>query len=739
MFLYSYKSDNMYDEKIEFLRLLYHDRRGGNMIRFFKQHDVFNDGGSSVTLSTNDIDQLANTGTDNGHYYTSVNTFRGKRRLSEQVFCYCSIYIDLDCHFPSEEKIIDAKRRTVALLEEAYSSGTLLPPTMITDTGRGYGLQYVLKSSIANTRNTARQLGFFKSVRLALYEAYDSLMSKDTNAATADPAVLDDSRVCRIPGTYNPSARNYCRLIYATHNYFELNELVQGCHLWDWKSNEDYLHAKQARVHSSKKTVRIINFSQYQLPFLQNRLEQLDKLISLRGAKCTNSCREQLLFITYSALTQLDHDSAALELQNWNAKFLTPLAQAELDHIVKETDSDPKGFYKLPDEYLIKSLGMTPEEIDQTGVGKSWKRNMQKLDTSKRREELQSKIISLLKQTDPQLTYIEIANLAHVSRRKVCMIAKDVGITRYKRHSKAATETSHNCGSGQSAKNLIESVCVDGFTDFQESLISHAAISINMATDDVVAPLSSSELDSVFAKYLAVDRPSVIVQSVHRMYLESFKDSTLSALVTNRLCQSMAKYPHVSEVERINLQVADMNAISFMLINYDYHMSHAALPVSTDPSDTSTMAKLTKSSLPYNHNATIDDLRFEIIDRSVEYKRRLNESVFLLLKNTFMQVRKLRRESFMIHGQAVPTQDIQACFNSMTYKDIVIVCERMASTKTVLHAKKPFFYMLQTIWNYKHPLDFPKTYIQKDSSETKSLIDYDQVALTILQKRLGIK
>ena len=206
MLLGSYKSDSIENETREFLRLLYHDRRGGQMIRLIKSGDTVN------SLSTCDEEELAATGTDMAHVYTSVNTFRGSKRSADKLYCYCSIFIDLDCHTKNREEIMDAKRRTADLLEAAYVSGKLAIPTMVTDTGRGFGIQYVLKKSIANGNNTA-QREFFKKVREGIYRKYKELMDTDPMAASADPTVLDDSRVVRLPGTFNVNADTYCHLI----------------------------------------------------------------------------------------------------------------------------------------------------------------------------------------------------------------------------------------------------------------------------------------------------------------------------------------------------------------------------------------------------------------------------------------------------------------------------------------------------------------------------------------------
>ena len=68
-----------------------------------------------------------------------------------------------------------------------------------------------------------------------------------------------------------------------------------------------------------------------------------------------------------------------------------------------------------------------------------------------------------------------------------------------------------------------------------------------------------------------------------------------------------------------------------------------------------------------------------------------------------MQVGRLKRDYFWIEKQKVQTSDIKQCFDSLTYKDVVIICERMAHQGTIQDATKPFYYVLQVVWKYRHP------------------------------------
>lgn len=472
----------MEEEKMDFIQHLYHDKRGGQMIRLRKS-------GEEVSqISTCDMDELAATGTDSAHFYTTVNTFRGWKRTADRVYNYTSIYIDLDCHSNNPEEIRIAKENTVRILEAAYESGVLTIPTMITDTGRGFGLQYVLANSIANIDQTSSQRAFFKKVRKGMFEKYQEVLSadvQDMQIAQVDSAVLDDARVCRLPGTYNVAAGMYCRLIGVSGNYYELSDLVKGCHLWTWKCEEEYRREKEEKAkkrHERAKNGNIISFSEYLLPFLNARLDQLQKLQELRGADCTNDCREQLLFIAYSTLVQINSETAAKRLQEINEKFTDPLDQSELDHIVEETDNskgrDHQGYYKLKNEYLVERLGLSNEEIKAIGLAEGWKRSVERSVARKEKQKKREKVIDLLQQED-SLSYEQIAEATGVSRRKVCSIAREEGLMRYKKAARRYEnedqeteqekkaeiiniETIRNVDSqvDKSAKNAIRSVCV---------------------------------------------------------------------------------------------------------------------------------------------------------------------------------------------------------------------------------------------------------------------------------------
>lgn len=741
--MYTY-NENMDNEKMTFLSTLYHDKRGGQMIRLH----ITDGNAKPVSLSTCDIKELAATGTDGGHWYTTINTFRGCKRTSDQIFCYCSIYIDIDCHAENSDKIADAKVRTIKLLEKAFEEGALAVPTMITDTGRGFGIQYVLQRSIANTFRTKAQRAFFCKVRDQIFDKYVEILKQDPLAAQPDPSVLDDARVCRLPGTYNNRAGAYCRLITVTNRYYELSDLVKECHLWVWKDKETYQKEKRRVQDKQYQSENVINFSEYRFLFLKNRITQLEKLQDLRREKCTDRCREIMLFIAYSALTQIDHASAASKLKELNNRFTDPLEQKELDHIIRETNrskgKDHQGYYKLSNRYIVSSLGLTDEEVMEIGLGGTWKRDIQKQENRRKREEKRQEVIGLLKQAD-RLTYNEIAERAGVSRRTVCSIAKDEGLGRYRKTQteekqiiRDGSKQETMCGISESANFNTESVCVS-------ELGSWGSFSLSTSCGDWLSILE------LFA------RTSIIARQLLRLYNDTLPNTLLSAQIASYLALSVASYATLDIVKLYQTQIRDLNVIARWVIDVQYgYRNFASVSASVSSSYAYQNSIQVKKNQPIRKEETTKqnverinkylrkytDVRFEVIDATEEYQRRLNPDVLHQVKVAFMQVERLKREYLSIEGREVSTEEIKSCFRSMSYKDIVVICERMGRKGTILHAKKPFFYVVQCVWKYKHPDDAAAQAmrIQKErgKKQSNSFCDFKQKNNTDIYKLIKI-
>lgn len=729
-----YTYDDKEKERKTFLETLYHDRRNGQMILLHK------DGNQMIPLSTCDIDELelAATGTD---VYTTVSTFKGNRRTSVNVFNYGSIYIDLDCHSENSVQVENAKKLAAEILEVAYADGLLAVPTMITDTGRGYGLQYVLARSIANTWKTEKIRAFYKRVRKALIEKYTEILSVAPQAAQPDTAVQDDARVCRIPGTYNVAADAYCRLVSVSGKRYELSQIVQDCHLWDWKPDEVYKSEKEEKESRRKARVtagKVVSFADYAMPFLSARLDQLTKLQDLRGNGC-EGYREQILFIAYSTLAQIDRSTAALKLQELNARFVNPLDQTELDHIVAETDSsigiDHRGFYKLKNTYLIERLGLSDDEIKTVGLNMGWRRTAERQAARDKRKELREKVIGLLKQDD-YLTYEEISAIAGVSRRKVCTIAREEGLMRYKKTAKIISFTdAGECAGGRakSANSAVKSVCAALPGSF-EPLFSTPAewgpggadsswldwlqsrASIDVVAQEILHLVEWSSWDSLnfgsdIEVYLDRQMPMVMKNPNHLAELLDTVARKFFRYYRNELTYFFGVHDVSSKLPTV---------WRFFISSGKRKVAKRRYPVV----DVTTETPEQREARIERHLKNYSDKRFDIIEASDEYQRRLDPDVIRMVKTACMQVGRLKRDYFLIEKKQVPTKDIKKCFDDLTYKDIVIICERMQHQGMIQTSEKPFFYVLQVVWKYKHQ-DAAESQADRLMKNTNSFFDFE--------------
>ncbi len=728
-----YTYTNTESEKKDFVETLYHDRRNGQMIYLRKSTN-----GELTQKSTCMMEEvLKATGTDNASYYTSVNTFRGSKRAAECVYNITAIFIDLDCHVDDPEQIRTAKDRAVKILEAAYSAGELAVPTMITDTGRGFGLQYVLNTSIAaQTERTAKTRNLFQKVRQRLFDRYKEVLSVDPVAAQPDAAVLDDARVCRLPGTYNNKSGTYCRLIGMSRRYFELRDIVQECHLWTWKSDDDYKAANAEKGRKEKErraqlaSKKIVLFNSIRMPFLENRIRQLEKIQDIRGKACTDSCREQLLFIAYSALVQIDRASAVERLQGLNARFIDPLPQRELDTLVKGTDSNEtssyKGYYLLKNSYIEQKLELTEEEVKAIGLNVSAKKTADRQAARNRKKEKKEKVISLLKQVN-HLTYEEIAEAAGVSRRTVCSIAKEEGLMRYgKAAGRAEKKHEAEVININSAKFGVETIAPAKSAKVAPKYVCGGSEAFDwFVWLSSLCPLAS--IGSVATELLTLFElcsfiPPRVGRAVEFFFDMKFAepvDETSLVSVRNQLADLFFKCLGLSE-----LSYAFGTFLSSTDVPMLWKLYKSALP----KPDRTRVARKERTRLkaealktwvvsdyrtetPEHRKGRLNcqlqfhtDKRFALLKSSPEYQHRINADVLRLVEIAFMELKRVHsKKTFCIDHVTVSVADIKKCFKALSHEDIAVICERLDADGTVLTLENAFFFIINRVWSYVQP------------------------------------
>lgn len=415
------------NEETIFLQTLHHDGRCGNWI----QGNLLDGTMSHICRwKSKSIKKIQCQ--NSYHIYGTLNTFFGRKRLTEKLCNLSGYYIDLDCH--NVESAYQAEKATMStyqLLKELFDNGTLLRPTMITATGRGLGLFYVFDHSIAATEGTIRFRLFYDKVYQSLLTQYRSVLEKQHCIMVVDTSVTDATRLVRIPGTYNPKIGLYCRLVEYntieddTPMYFSIEDIIQGNHLEMGKGDSNY---KKNKSHISNPAMKKVQ---------EARIASLKRLQSLRGSQCVGKCREKMCFIIFQSFVQLYNTNSAVQaLIDFNDAFPVPLSEKELSHIIRVTKNSNQGFYKYTTDKIIQDLSITPEELYSTDFSQAITRKIKR----EIKEQKRRKILSLL--TDTTITYQEISDIAGVSKRTVSNIAKKSGISRYKKRSDNSTVSS---------------------------------------------------------------------------------------------------------------------------------------------------------------------------------------------------------------------------------------------------------------------------------------------------------
>ena len=403
------------EEQLLFLQILHHDSRGGNIIRMEKREDWE---APRHTASKSPKNLLASRG--GSELFATVNTFRGKRRVSSAIFNYENIVVDIDMHHGGNPiDIYD-------VLLEKYSAGTLLTPTMITFTGRGLCVVYSFKRSIIGKRG-ARLLD---ATRNLLFTAYEKEL--DGYGCDIDRSVADNARVIRLPGTINQKNGEFCRLLCVFKDEGEI-------HYVDLRTLADALgYEKKAKPKTTKKKKKK---SKAKKPaqnkdkneqtnsntnFAKNRLKKLNQLIDMRNqADITECYRENILFIAYSTVKPImPLDDAREYVRSMNQRFLVPLSLREVEGIFKPTDNvcnvkGKGGYYFLTDKVIMDKLGITDDENRILGFcpeGKYISRQKAKEATKQKRSARDEKIADLV---CDGFSYKEIADVVGCSESTV--------------------------------------------------------------------------------------------------------------------------------------------------------------------------------------------------------------------------------------------------------------------------------------------------------------------------------
>ncbi|WP_296062296.1 hypothetical protein [uncultured Ellagibacter sp.] len=360
----------------------------------------------------------------NGSLYVSVNGFSGDKRRLDSLRQINTLFFDLDCHGSSGSQTDSAIRRSLAIIDNAVRAGKLPCPTLIVDSGRGLHLYYVLKRSIpyrcsANGPVNEKALRLFRRVQQNLSRTLSHLMDP-IDSIDVDEKVFDFTRVSRVPGSFNPAAQRYARLLSSSDSYYDLSELNAKLGVF----------AKHVVSSETRHSTNAIFSKKHgdDSPLLRSRLANVISLQALRNFDCEGS-RELMCFVLYNTAVQLVGPSdASRQLCSFNSRFTQPLSQAELDSVVRSVDRvvnvrGQRGYYVLSAKRIVEMLALTEQEkirIQFHTSTRSIIREKAKEATASRRALRDKRITKLYRSGD--FTQNEIAQRVGCSLRTVASV-----------------------------------------------------------------------------------------------------------------------------------------------------------------------------------------------------------------------------------------------------------------------------------------------------------------------------
>lgn len=403
--------------------LLHHDNRGGNTFIVTERNGEFGE------LKVNGYNHLGKRKKEayskDYNCYMSLNSFAGKKRTSEALFSRGAIYVDIDDHCTKDLiELTNHKQEVWDILCSCFENGDLVPPTMLTDTGRGFGLFWVLENSIANVPAAKNSLSYCQWIQTLLPVKISEILQANDAPMTVDFAVSDVTRVVRVPGTKNQKSGTPCALRYINSNdgepkYFSLNEIKDGCGLEEYMMM-DTKTWKKIPHHFSRSV-------DGQYIFLQKRQQKLLEFLSLLRNDCEGR-REKLLFVLYNTMLAFMGDEAEDKIYEYNQLFYNPLPEKEVAHIVRE---GKKKIYKFKDSYLIDYLEMSEYEADTCGFKKKNKVASNKKAILLAQKRTRNQQILEMAQSENNYTYDQIAEHFNLSIRSIKDILKKAGYQRY--------------------------------------------------------------------------------------------------------------------------------------------------------------------------------------------------------------------------------------------------------------------------------------------------------------------
>ncbi len=290
---------------------------------------------------------------NNTALYMSKNTFvrMARQYNTNTLFSLKNICIDIDNHNSNPYEVCQQVNLLITEVRQSHETYGIPLPNAVVYTGRGVQIWYCLISASAALAFVAN------SIVTQICNLYDALLNS-LPIGLADMSVdrassLNSAGLCRVPGSFNPTAHCYSQGLLITNKRWDINALREavGAEISPHEPHNVTEKCKHTRRNDGKST----SYGRY-AALLFSTLEDIAK-----SRNCMS--REVLAHIYHAKLLMYGYteDDAAQKVFTFNDMFDDPLPEREIRSLIKcnnrhryHYNSEHKIFEKLGVDTTIK-------------------------------------------------------------------------------------------------------------------------------------------------------------------------------------------------------------------------------------------------------------------------------------------------------------------------------------------------------------------------------------------------
>ncbi len=255
------------------------------------------------------------------------------RRSKDNVAALRCLYVDLDYY---KIKGLNQKK-VLTVIKDLYKDGKIPFPDVIKDSGRGLTLQWLFKEN--------EHIKTIKRWRIAQRYLYNLFKPYGADSAVTE----DESRLTRVPGTYNGNSGNLVKILYINNEpSLTLYKFIAD-YVGDYKQTDKHVNNIISLTGDPLQKINIA------------RIRDLEQIL-LKERDIKDYRRELTSFCIVNLAMQSGYtrEQAYNKICNLHKMMNNPLSEAELRGIC---NGRKIGQYKLSNSKIIEMLDLRDDEL----------------------------------------------------------------------------------------------------------------------------------------------------------------------------------------------------------------------------------------------------------------------------------------------------------------------------------------------------------------------------------------